>query len=103
MGSRAQPGASRKNAFAVVVGAHDQQHVGDGDDEGHRPEDQRDDPEDVLRGHLDRVGIGRVEDGLFGVQRAGADVAEDDAEGTDREGHLGSSAPVHGPTVPDSS
>jgi hypothetical protein len=41
-------------ALAVIVGAHHQQHVGDGDH--HRPEDQRADPENALLGHRDRMG-----------------------------------------------
>ena len=83
-------------ALAVVVGAHHQQDVSDGDDDRHRPEDQRDDPENVLRGHLDRVRIARIEDRLDGVQRAGADVPEDNPKSTNRKSPLGGSAPVHG-------
>ena len=45
-------------ALAVVVGAHHEQDVRDGDDDRHRPEDQRDDPEDALGRRL-RPGAGR--------------------------------------------
>src|SRR5262249_57613287 len=64
--------------------------------ERHRPEDQRHDPEDALRGHRDRVRIARVEDRLDGVQRARADVPEDNPEGADRERPLAGRAPVQG-------
>ena len=52
-------------ALAVVVGAHHEQDVGDRHDDRHRPEDQRDDPEDGLRRRLDRVRVARVEDRLI--------------------------------------
>ena len=67
-------------ALAVVVRAHHQRDVGQGDDDHHRPEDQRHDAVDVcvLDGYW--MGIGGVEHRLEGVDRAGADVAEHDAQ-----------------------
>ncbi len=66
-------------ALAVVVGAHDEGDELDRDDQGDRPEDERDHSVDVSLGRLHRVVVGR-EHGLQRVQRARADVAEDDAE-----------------------
>ena len=67
-------------AFAVVVGAQDQQHVLQRDDDRHRPEDQRQHAEDVVvRGRH----VAAVEHFLQRVQRAGADVAVDDAQRAD--------------------
>ena len=66
-------------ALAFVVGAHDEEDELDRDDQRDRPEDERDDAEDVLFGRLDRAVVGG-EEGLQRVERAGADVAEDDAE-----------------------
>ena len=83
-------------ALAVVVGAHHEQDVGDGDDDRHRPEDQRDDPEDRSPSvAVDRVRVVRVEDGLDRVERARPDVAEDDAERADRERGLSGGAASH--------
>ena len=67
-------------ALAVVVDAHREQHIGDGDDQRHRPDDQRDDPEDVVPGGRDRMRIGWREHRLEGVDRTRPDVTEDDAE-----------------------
>jgi hypothetical protein len=74
---------------------HHQQDVGDGDDDGHRPEDQRYDPEDVLRGYPDRVRVAWVEHRLLGVQRARPDIPEDHSESPDCEGGLGGSGPAY--------
>ena len=87
-------------ALAVVVGPHHEQDVGDGDDDRHRPEDQRDDPEDGVVRHLDRVRIARTEDGLDGVQRARPDVPEDDSQSADRKSPLRGSAPAHAHSLP---
>ena len=76
-------------ALAVVVGAHHEQHVGDRDDDRHRPEDHRDDPEDAVGGDRDRVRVVRVEHRLDRVQRARADVAEHHAERTEDHGAPG--------------
>src|SRR5581483_4463663 len=81
-------------ALAVVVGPHHQHDVGEGDDDRHRPEDQRDDPEDVLGGHRDRARVFWVEHRLDGVQRARADVPEHHPESTDGKRPLGGRALV---------
>ena len=60
-------------ALALVVRAHDHRHVLDRHDDRDRPEDQRDDPVDVVLVDLDAFG---EEHGLHRVQGAGADVAE---------------------------
>ncbi len=82
---RVSPGALHERAqrhdpaLAVVVRAHDEGDVLDRDDERDRPEDERDDPVDVGPAGLHRVVVDR-EDRLQRVERARADVAEDDAE-----------------------
>ena len=94
--SSADQGDQRHDpAFTVVVGVHNEQDVGDGDDDRHRPEDQRDDPENALRGRLDRMRIVRIEDRLLGIQRARADVSEDNPESTNRKSPLGGITTVH--------
>ena len=65
-------------ALAAVVGAHDQGDVFDRDDQDQRPEDQRQDAEDL--DGADRDAVEQLEAGLEGVERAGADIAIDDAE-----------------------
>ena len=67
-------------ALPVVVGPHHQADVLDGDDQRHRPEDQRDDAVDALERGLDRMRVTRVERDLNRVDRAGADVPEDHSE-----------------------
>ena len=56
-------------------------------------------PKMLSCGHLDRVRIARTEDRLDGVQRARADVPEDNSESTDRESPLGGSASVHAHSI----
>ena len=72
-------------ALAVVVGAHDEGHVLDRDDDRDRPEDERDHAVDAGLRRVHRVVVGG-EDRLQRIERAGTDVAEDHAEGADREG-----------------
>ena len=77
-------------ALATVVGAHHQQHVLHGDDQHERPEHQR---EDAL--HLesrDAVFPEMRETGSERVERAGADVAIDDAEHAEQ--HAEANAPA---------
>ena len=77
-------GEERENAaFALVVGPHDEGEVLDGDDGDERPEDEREHAQDVgVRGRDAVLAL----DALFdGVERARADVAEDDAERADDE------------------
>ena len=86
-------------ALSVVVRAHDEEDVGDGDDDRHRPEDHRDDAEDRVARDRDRVRVARVEERLDGVERARADVAEDDAERAERECGSSGDAASHAPTL----
>ena len=80
-------------ALAVVVGAHDEGDVLDRDDDRDRPEDERDHAVDVGLGRAHRVVVGG-EDSLQRVERARADVAEDDPERAERErGHAQVMAP----------
>ena len=74
-----QRGERHDAALAVVVGAHQHADVLHGDDEGDRPEHQGDDTVDIRHGRPDRAVVDR-EHGLQRVQRAGADVAEHDAQ-----------------------
>ena len=74
---RQQGGQGEDAAFTLVVGAHDDAGVLDGDDQQQRVEHQRQDAEYVLVCGADRVG---TEEALAdGVERAGPDVAVDDA------------------------
>src|SRR6185312_13456569 len=70
-------------AFAVVVGAHDEADVLDADDERERPEDEREEAEDV--GGARRHAVLGADALLERVEGAGADVAEDDAESAERQ------------------
>ena len=70
-------------AFALVVRAHDEDQVLDRNQQRERPEDQRQDAEDVLARGRDAVRA--VKTLTQRVQRTGADVAVDDAEGTERQ------------------
>ncbi len=80
-------------ALAVIVGAHDHNDVFQGDDDQQRPGDQRQHAEHVV---VRRLQAGEIaEAGLDGVERAGADVAEDDAERRQRQ--AGRPLPVGGP------
>ncbi len=75
----------QRAAFALVIGLHQEDDVLDRHHHNQRPEDERDHA-------LDRqFGIGafaRMEQGFaHGVKRAGADIAEDDADRPDHQGH----------------
>jgi hypothetical protein len=69
-------------AFAVVVGAQDQGHVLERDHHRQRPEHQAQDAQDVL-GRERHAAV--REDFLQRIERAGADVAIDNADGPQRE------------------
>ncbi len=70
-------------ALAVVVRAHDEREVLDGDHQQERPDDQRQDAQDVGVRDLERV---LAEEALAQrVERRGADVAVDHAEGAQRQ------------------
>ena len=74
-----QRGQREDAAFALVVGAHHDRDVLDRDDEQQRVDDERQHAEHVLVRRRHRV---RAEEALaHRVERAGADVAVDDAEG----------------------
>jgi hypothetical protein len=73
-------------AFAFIVGAEDADEVFDADEDDEGPEDERDDSEDVSGRGVDVVRAGWAEAFAQRVDGAGADVAEDDAEGGDDEG-----------------
>jgi Beta-lactamase len=64
--------------FALVVGAHDEDHVFERNYDHQRPEDRRDAPQHVVRCELDTV-IG-MKGLLCGVKRTGANVAVNDAK-----------------------
>ncbi len=66
-------------ALAVVVGPQHDGDVLDRHDDGERPHHHRDNPEHVARGGPDAAAVDG-KDRLDGVQRAGADVAVDDAQ-----------------------
>ena len=65
-------------AFAAVVGAQHESHVFDGNHENQRPEDQRQNAEDVFRRGGDALA---GEAFAQGIQRAGADIAVYHAQG----------------------
>ena len=68
-------------ALPFVVGAHDEDDVFGGYREHQRPEDHRQDAEDRFR--LGGQPAGGAEGFADGVEGAGADVTEDDADGPD--------------------
>ena len=68
-------------ALAAVVGTQDEDHVFDGDDHRQRPDDERKDAEHVGPGGRSAAG-GGMQRLAKRVDRAGADVAEDDAQST---------------------
>ena len=78
----------QRAALAVVVGAQQDEHVFDRDGEDQRPEEERQDADHQLAGHgraamwPPAAAIGLA----HGVERAGADIAVDDADGAEREG-----------------
>ena len=83
--ARGQRHQRQRAAFAVVVGAQQDQHVFGGDDQEQRPDDQRQDAE---HHRLARriAGPDRRQHRLAQrVERAGADVAVDDADAAERE------------------
>ena len=75
----------RQNAaFALVVGAHDQHDVFDGDGQRHRPEQHREHAQHML---ARRRHSAAMEEGLAQrIERAGADIAEHDTERPQNQG-----------------
>ena len=76
-------------AFAVIVGAHDEQTIFDGNGDDQRPEDQRETAERRLRG---KMSAGRSDNRLQRVERARSEIAIDDAERSKRGGGRGSAS-----------
>ena len=64
-------------AFAVIVGAHHEQAIFDGNGDDQCPEDQRETTERRLRG---KMSAGRADDRLQRIERTGPEVAIDDPE-----------------------
>ena len=72
-------------ALAFVVGIEQHDHILEGDDEQQRPHHQRQDAEHSLRPRR-AVALGGVHGLAQCIQRAGADVAIDDADRSKRQG-----------------
>ena len=75
--------SARLPPLALVVGFHDRHHIFESDDEHHRPEDETEHAIDVQLVGFDRMMAG--EGFAESVERAGADIAENDADGADRQ------------------
>ena len=78
---RYERGEREDAAFAAVVGAHDQRHVLQRHHDHQRPEDDRQDAHDVRGGEVEVMHAGEALPQR--VQRTGADVAVDHADGAD--------------------
>ena len=81
LGEQRQQG--ERAALAMVVGAQQEEHVFQCDDDRQRPDHQRDEADDLLA-HETVIGD-RTQRLAKGVERAGADVAIDDTDGTKGE------------------
>ena len=77
-------------ALAAVVGAHNEEHVLQRHDDHQRPEHRRQAADYV--GRVERDGMAGGEGLLDRVERAGADIAEDDAQGGEGQGRGGALA-----------
>ena len=75
-------GEGQDPSFPVVVRPHHEDQVLDRHDQDQSPEHEGEDTEDV--GSVDWHAFGRVKRLPEGIQRAGPDVAVDDAQGADR-------------------
>ena len=75
----------KRTAFAVIVGAEQDQHVFDGDDQDQRPDDQRQDAEDHRLERSLAASRRRMHGFAQGIERARADVAIDDADAAERQ------------------
>ena len=72
----------KESSFAAIVSPHDKRQVFDADDEDQGPKDQR----KRTKNSGGSVGLGqRLQTCAQGIKRAGADVAEHHAEGSERE------------------
>ena len=79
-------------AFAVVVGAHDEQAIFDGNGNDQRPEDQRQTSERRIRG---KMPARRTDDRLQRIERAGSEIAIDDPERGERGWRCGLASDAH--------
>ena len=68
-------------AFTLIVGAHDEQAIFDGNGYDQRPEDQRETAERYFRG---KMTASRPDDRLQRVERAGSEIAIYDPERSER-------------------
>ncbi len=78
-----QGGQGQDSTLAVVIRAQDEDDVLDGDDHHQGPEDQGQDPQDLIRPGVIPIGVQRL---AHRVDGACADVAIDHAQGPQREG-----------------
>ena len=83
-GALCQRHQGERAAFALVVGAQQDEHVFEGDDDDQRPQDQREHPEHRLAGR-GTAGAGGGDRFPQRVERACSDVAVDDADAADGE------------------
>src|SRR5581483_9598568 len=82
--ARAHERHQREDAsLSAVVGAHDEDEILERDDDRQRPEDQREDADDVLASR--RYAMVWIEALTQRVQRARADVAVDHSQRRERE------------------
>ena len=89
MSHEMETGQRKDAAFAMVVGARDVIEVLHADDQEEGPKDEGQDAEDAVGA----VHVRHVREALLHrVERAGADVTEDHAEGADGEPDSGASA-----------
>ncbi len=77
-------------AFALIVGAEQNEHIFRGDDEDQGPQDKRQHPEHGPARQVALVTAGCLQGDTEGVERARADVAIDDAHAAKRERPEGS-------------
>jgi hypothetical protein len=75
----------KRSAFAVIIGAEQDDHVFHRDDEEQRPDDEREDAEDRLPSGRCIVASRRQYRLAKGIKRARADVAIDDADRAEHE------------------
>ena len=75
----------QRAALTLVVRPHEEQHIFERDREEQSPEQQRDDADHILLHHATRR-MGMGEGFAQGVERTGADVAIDDADGSQGQG-----------------
>ena len=90
---RASPGKGHQGqgaAFALVVGAEQNEHIFRGDDEDEGPQDERQHAEHRSARQIALVAAGSLERDAEGIEWARADVAIDDTHAAERERPEGS-------------